>query len=98
MSKYRDVSYVVETINALGHKELWCDDSVIWYRPQHYQGKMYMPRKCLQVVGHTPVDKISKSGNVISTDVFSTYRDGTPIGTQEFLLLDTETWEFRGIQ
>lgn len=30
-------------------------------------------------------------------DVFSTYRDGDPIGTQEFLLIDTETWEYKGI-
>ena len=59
---------------------------------------MYKPRKILQVVGHTPVEQIEKSGNVISCDVFSTYRDGSPIGTQEFLLLDTEAWEYRGIK
>ena len=27
-------------------------------------------------------------------DVFSTYRDGKPIGTEEFLLLDTITWDY----
>ena len=36
--------------------------------------------------------------NLISTDVFSTYRDGRPIGTQEFLLLDTVTWEYVGVK
>ena len=60
--------------------------------------KMYKPRKCLQVVGHTPMDKITRKANVISCDVFSTYRDGKPIGTEEFLLLDTLTWEYSGIK
>ena len=73
---------------------MWCDDSPIWYRPQYYKGKMYKPRKVLQVVGHTPMAKIEKSGNVISCDVFSTYQDGRPIGTQEFLIIDTLTWEY----
>lgn len=97
-SMHDDVAYVVDKINSLGHSEMWCDDSPIWYRPQHYKGKMYKPRKCLQVVGHTPVERISRCNNVISCDVFSTYQDRTPIGTQEFLLIDTETWDFRGIK
>lgn len=94
LSKYDDVSYVVDRINSLGHYEMWCDDSPIWYRPQYYKGKMYKPRKVLQIVGHTPMAKIEKSGNVISCDVFSTYQDGRPIGTQEFLIIDTLTWEY----
>ena len=94
LSKYDDVSYVVERINSLGHYEMWCDDSPIWYRPQYYKGKMYKPRKVLQIVGHTPMNKIEKSGNVISCDVFSTYQDGRPIGTQEFLIIDTLTWKY----
>lgn len=97
-SRYDDVTYVVETINSLGHYEMWCDDSPIWYRPQYYQGGMYMLGKCLQVVGHTPVEEIRRSGNIVSCDVFSTYRDGSPIGTQEFLLIDTATWEFHGVK
>lgn len=92
-SKYNDVSKVVDIINSLGHQEMWCDDSPIWYRPQYYKGKMYGPRKVLQVVGHTPIEKIYKYGNVISCDVFSTYQ-GRPIGTQEFLIIDTTTWEY----
>ena len=44
------------------------------------------------------MDKITREKNLISTDVFSTYRDGGPIGTQEFLLMDTETWEYTGIK
>lgn len=98
ISRYDDVAYVVDKINALGHREMWADASPIWYRPKYYKGKMYKPRKCLQVVGHTPVEKIRKDGNVISCDVFSTYRDGTPIGTQELLVVDTKTWEYRGVK
>ena len=96
--RYDDIAYVVDTINSLGHREIWCDDSPVWYRPQHYDGKLYQEEKCLQVVGHTPVEKIDRCKNVISCDVFSTYRDGTPIGTKELLLLDTKTWEYQGIK
>lgn len=95
---YNDVDAVIEAINGFEAGELWNDLSPIWYRPQYYKGKMYKPRKLLQVVGHTPVEAITKKGNLISCDVFSTYRDGKPIGTQEFLLLDTVSWVFGGVK
>ena len=60
--------------------------------------KLYKPRKLLQVVGHTPMAQIERNGNLISCDVFSTHSDGSPFGTQEFLLLDTVTWEWQGIK
>ena len=60
--------------------------------------RLYKPRKSLQVVGHTPMERITKEGNLISTDVFSTYRDGRPIGSEEFLLLDTLTWEYDSVK
>ena len=44
------------------------------------------------------MNEITREKNLISTDVFSTYRDGSPIGTQEFLLLDTVTWEYVGVK
>ena len=96
-SKYHDVDAVVKEINKLGRTEMWNDMSPIWLRPQHSGMRLYKPRKILQVVGHTPMDEITREKNLISTDVFSTYRDGRAIGTQEFLLLDTETWEYIGI-
>ena len=95
---YNDVDAVVNAVNDFAPDVMWQDFSPIWFRPQNYTGRMYKSRKLLQVVGHTPVEKIEKSGNVISCDVFSTYRDGSPIGTQEFLLLDTVSWEYRGIK
>lgn len=96
-AKYHDVDEVVNRINDLHHDSMWNDASPIWYRPQFSAGRMYKPRKILQVVGHTPVDEIYRKDNVISCDVFSTYRDGRSIGTREFLLIDTKTWKFRGI-
>ena len=95
---YNDVDAVIGHINGLGPRALWSDESPLWLRPQYNGDRMYKPRKLLQVVGHTPVKQIQKDGNVITCDVFSTYRDGTPIGTQEYLLIDTETWEYSGIK
>ena len=93
---YNDIDAVVEKINELGTRELWTDNSPIWCRPQYGEKRMYKPRKLMQVVGHTPMKKITKQRNVISCDVFSTYSNGEPIGTQEFLIIDTITGEFSG--
>ena len=97
-SKYDDVDQVLKIINKLGRREMWNQASPIWLRPQNSRVRLYKPRKLLQVVGHTPMTEITREGNVISCDVFSTYRDGRPIGTQEFLLLDTQTWEYCGVK
>ena len=72
--------------------------SPIRYRPQYYEGKLYKPRKLLQVVGHTPVERISRKGNLISCDVFSTDSSGEPIGTQEYPVIDTNTWDYFGVR
>ena len=101
-SKYHYIDTVIETINGFGCKEMWKDLSPIWYRPQtstgKMTGKMYKPRKLLQVVGHTPVTGILRTGNLLSCDVFSTRSTGEAFGTQQFLLVDTETWEYRGVR
>ena len=96
-TKYNDIEAVVDKINSLGIREMWQDESPIWYRPQYKEGRPYKPRNLLQVVGHTPVERITRDGNLISADVFSTYRTGEPIGTREFLVIDTVTWEYAGI-
>lgn len=95
--KYNDVDAVVSTINQFGKREMWNDASPIWARPQKVSSLLYKPTECLQVVGHTPVSEITRSGNLISCDVFSSNR-GKKIGTEEFLLIDTETWAYRSIQ
>ena len=91
---YDDVDAVIERINSLGMREMWDDASPIWHRPQVDFETLYKQDELIQVVGHTPVKEISKEFNVISCDNFSTYRNGSPIGTEEFLLIDTETGEF----
>lgn len=95
---YDDADAVLAEINALGAEEMWDDASPIWFRPQFSEERMYKENELLQVVGHTPVMQIDRNGSVLSCDLFSTYRNGKAIGTQEFLLIDTETLEYRGIR
>lgn len=83
------VDEIIAEINAMGPEQLWCSASPIWYRPQERRESMYGEDTLLQVVGHTPVEKIYRSGNVISCDVFSTYPGGRPIGTQKYPVIDT---------
>ncbi len=87
---------LLETVNGCRPDVMWQDISPIWYRPQGSEGSLYGVGRLLQVAGHTPMKRITRKGDLISCDVFSTYRNGQPIGTQEFLLLDTVTWEFEG--
>lgn len=95
---YKDPVRAVTEINELDPRFMWLDDSPLWFRPQYSSGKRYKPRKCLQVVGHTPTEAITRDKNVISCDVFSTYSNGNPIGTQEFLVIDTITWDYEGVK
>lgn len=94
ISKQDDIDETIIRINGLGRYEMWKDDSPIWLRPQYFQRKMYQEDKILQVVGHTPVEKIIKDRNIISCDTFSTYQNGTPIGVEKFLIIDTESWDY----
>ena len=98
LSPNDETDAVLAKINSLGRGEMWDDASPIWYRPQFYGEKMYRESDLLQVVGHTPVERIERSGNVLSCDLFSTYRSGAPIGTEEFVVIETETWEYRGVK
>ena len=95
---YDDTDAVIEKINLLGRNEMWDDASPLWFRPQFYNEKMYKEEDLLQVEGHTPVMQIDRLGNMLSCDLFSTYSTGDPIGTQEYLLIDTVTWEYEGIK
>lgn len=52
---------------------MWNDASPLWQRPQYSKMRMYKQGEFLQVVGHTPVKKITQAGDIISCDVFSTY-------------------------
>ena len=50
-----------------------------------------------QVVGHTSVGHIYKKDGVISTDVFSAYRDGIQIGESAMVVIDTQTGEYEKV-
>jgi hypothetical protein len=95
---YNDVDAVLETINGFERWIMWQDLSPLWLRPQYTHERMYKPRKLLQVVGHTPVRSIERTGNLISSDTFSTYRNGERFGPWEYTLVDTKTWEHKGIR
>ena len=83
-------------INSLGPSSLWKDVSPIWARPQDWPERLYGKDTYLQVVGHTPLRQIKRVPGMISCDVFSTDRERKPIGSCEYLLLDTVSWEHEG--
>ena len=96
--KQNDVDKVLRAVNRLGSDIMWNTDSPLWFRPQYTDEKMYMESQFTQVVGHTPVKYVYKDRSVISCDVFSTTKDGTPIGTCEFAIIDSVTGEFTSVK
>ena len=92
------IDAVIEAVNNLGSEDMWQEDSPLWYRPQMNGGRMFLQEQVLQVVGHTPVRDIIRNGNVVSCDVFSCDSRGKPFGSRKFLIIDTETWKYKGIQ
>lgn len=101
LADYEKVDRIIDGINNLRMEDMWNDDSPIWLRPQgqyaHFPINMYKSRTFLQVVGHSPMKEITREKNILSCDVFSTYRDRTPYGSHEFCLLDTESWNWKGL-
>ena len=96
--QYDDIDAVIETINGFGVEEMWSDLSPLWCRPQYDGSRLYKQGELLQAAGHTPVPFLALHDSLLSCDVFSTYRNREPIGTQTFPIIDTETKEFRGIR
>ena len=92
-----DVDGVIEAVNLAPQDILWNDDSPLWLRPQHSYYDMFRSDSYKQVVGHTPVESIFEKDGVISTDVFSTYRDGRQIGESAMIVIDTETGKYEKI-
>lgn len=91
---YADVDKIIKKINELPPEILWIDGSPLWLRPQYGKLKIYGAEQYIQVVGHTPVEKIYKRGAVISTDTFSTYQNGKQIGESTMLVIETETKKY----
>lgn len=92
---HADIDDVIARINNSNPELLWRDESPLWLRPQIWHViHAYRSDKYIQVVGHTPVKRISFKNGFISTDVFSTYRNGKQIGRSEMLIVDSVTKEY----
>ena len=93
-----DIEEVIATVNDAPHDYLWNDKSPLWFRPQYETREMFRADTYKQVVGHTPVEKIFEKDGIISTDVFSTYRDGRQIGESAMMVIDSETGKYEKIE
>ena len=93
-----DMDEVVEAVNDASPNRLWNDESPLWLRPQYRSVEAFRKDKFTQVVGHTPVDVISEESGFISTDVFSTYRDGRQIGESAMVVIDSLTGRFEKVK
>ena len=93
-----DIDDVIRAVNAAPYDMLWDEESPLWLRPQDENYDMFRNDTYTQVVGHTPVETIFEKDGVISTDVFSTYRDGTQIGESAMIVIDTETGIYEKVE
>lgn len=93
-----DIDTVVKAVNEAPVDYLWNDESPLWLRPQNKIRETFKSELYKQVVGHTPVKKIFERDGIISTDVFSTYSDGTQIGESAMIVIDSETGLFEKIK
>lgn len=93
-----DIEEVIAAVNDAPHDYLWNDESPLWFRPQYETREIFRADIYKQVVGHTPVEKIFEKDGIISTDVFSTYRDGRQIGESAMMVIDSETGKYEKIE
>ena len=93
-----DIDDVITAINDAPQDYLWNDASPLWFRPQYKDVDAFRSDTYTQVVGHTPVKKIFEKDGIISTDVFSTYRDGRQIGESAMIVIDTETGKYEKVE
>lgn len=93
-----DIDTVVKAVNEAPVDYLWNDESPLWLRPQNKIREAFKSELYKQVVGHTPVKNIFERDGIISTDVFSTYSDGTQIGESAMIVIDSETGLFEKIK
>ena len=91
---FTDIDDVITAVNNASHDYLWNDKSPLWLRPQYETREIFRADTYKQVVGHTPVEKIFEKDGIISTDVFSTYRDGRQIGESAMIVIDSETGKY----
>ena len=93
-----DIDGVIAAVNVAPQNYLWNDESPLWLRSQYKDRDIFRNDSYTQVVGHTPVENIFEKDGIISTDVFSTYRDGRQIGESAMIVIDTETGDYEKIE
>ena len=93
-----DIDDVIAAVNDAPLDYLWNDASPLWFRSQYETKAVFRADTYKQVVGHTPVEKIFEKDGIISTDVFSTYRDGTQIGESAMIAIDSKSGKFEKIE
>lgn len=84
---------VLKAINEADINALWEKDSPVWYRPQIDGANMWGP--FYHVVGHTPLYRIKDDFDVISCDVFSSDPEGECTGERKFIIVDTDSGNWR---
>lgn len=88
----------IVAINQAHKDNLWIEGSPLWWRPQLKTWRDGLiplwEADYLQVVGHTPMRYPQQDFQLLSCDTFSTYTDGTPYGSQEFVVVDTISKEW----
>lgn len=89
-----DIDEVIAAVNNSTRNVLWNDESPLWLRPQYKTREAFRKELYMQVVGHTPVEQICEKNGFISTDVFSTFRDGIQIGESAMIVIETKTGKY----
>lgn len=85
-------------VNMVGRESGGYDPapSFLWARPSEFAPLPDVLHN-VQIVGHTPVEKITFENGVIICDTMSQYSDGKPIGDKSLLLIDTETGKMTAV-
>ena len=93
-----DIDSVIAAVNEARIDYLWNDESPLWLRPQNKIREAFRSEIYKQVVGHTPVEKIFEKDGIISTDVFSTYRNGAQIGESAMIVINSDNGRYEKIE
>lgn len=91
LPKEDEIDDIVAAVNNASPNCLWSNASPLWLRPQYDDVEGFRSDIFKQVVGHTPVETVNEKNGFISTDVFSTYRDGSQIGESAMIVIDSVT-------
>lgn len=95
----RKIDELLSAINSANMDSVASDYmSPVWYRPSDDPEWIYEPEDMIQIVGHTPVRRITQKGSTITCDTFACYTNGIPYGDKTFLLLDTITHKWEAIE